>query len=257
MKEKIGVLLEKFEERKGVIVCILVVGFICFAIGKMDINEVKDKNSALSTENELLITKYEEKSKNCEKLQTSYKALEENTKIYTELTKDEKEIVDTKIKEVKQATDNEKARIKAEQEAAEKAKKEAAAQAAAERVVAEKAKKEAEEESKKEAEAQKYNTGITWEDIARDNRTDEYCQFVGEIIQVMNGDTYNQYRIKIDNDYDKIMLIEISNYKISSNLIEGDSISFKGKSAGNMTYTTVMGAEKTIPAVIVDEYSIN
>ena len=36
-------------------------------------------------------------------------------------------------------------------------------------------------------------------------------------------------------------------------LLENDYIYFKGSSAGNMTYTTVLGAEMTIPAFIVDE----
>lgn len=50
------------------------------------------------------------------------------------------------------------------------------------------------------------------------------------------------------------MLIEISKSQITSNLLEDDTIFFRGKSCGMYTYATVMGAEMSIPSVIVDDF---
>ena len=127
-----------------------------------------------------------------------------------------------------------------------KAKKEAEEKAAAE-------KKAQEEAAAKEAEAHKYETGLTWEDIAREGKIGTLGQFEGKIIQVMNGNGYTQYRVAINGNYDTIMLVEIDDSIKTETLLENDYIYFKGSSAGNMTYTTVLGAEMTIPAFIVDE----
>ena len=125
-----------------------------------------------------------------------------------------------------------------------------------ERIAQEKAaaeKKAQEEAAAKEAEAHKYETGLTWEDIAREGKIGTLGQFEGKIIQVMNGNGYTQYRVAINGNYDTIMLVEIDDSIKTETLLENDYIYFKGSSAGNMTYTTVLGAEMTIPAFIVDE----
>lgn len=111
----------------------------------------------------------------------------------------------------------------------------------------------AQEKAQKEAEAHKYETGLTWEDIAREGKIGTLGQFEGKIIQVMNGNGYTQYRVAINGNYDTIMLVEIDDSIKTETLLENDYIYFKGSSAGNMTYTTVLGAEMTIPAFIVDE----
>lgn len=96
-------------------------------------------------------------------LETDLNSLEETTKEYTSLTKNEKKIVDEKIVEVKNATQEQKEaeqraieEEKARKEAEEKAKKEAEEQAKreeAERKKAEEeARKTAEEQAKREAE---------------------------------------------------------------------------------------------------------
>lgn len=111
------------------------------------------------------------------------------------------------------------------------------------------------EKAAKEAEAKKYNTGITWENIARDGRIGEYCKFSGKVIQVINGTSATQYRVATSGSYDNVMLIEIPNSIKHKTILEDDNISFKGISAGNMEYTTVLGARMSIPAVLVEEYS--
>ena len=168
-------------------------------------------------------------------LKKSIKDLEEEAARWFEMKEEERKAEEERI-----------AQEKAQKEAEEKAKKEAEEKAAAE-------KKAQEEAAAKEAEAHKYETGLTWEDIAREGKIGTLGQFEGKIIQVMNGNGYTQYRVAINGNYDTIMLVEIDDSIKTETLLENDYIYFKGSSAGNMTYTTVLGAEMTIPAFIVDE----
>lgn len=145
----------------------------------------------------------------------------------------------------------------------EVSKEEAEAKWAAQREAEEqarKAQKEAEEKAKKEAEARKYDTGLTYEDLARnpEQHALKYCKFSGKIIQVMKGDDAVQYRMAINNNYDKVVLIEIPKSLLTEgNILEGDLITIKGQFVTEMEYTTVMGAVRTIPAILVEEFTFN
>lgn len=137
---------------------------------------------------------------------------------------------------------------KEKEEAERKEKEEAEEAERKEREEAEKAQREKEEK-------EKYNTGITRNDMARDKDglSGEYVKFSGKVVQVMQGDGYNQYRLAVDDDYDQMILIEMIDGLIDSNILEDDYITIEGMSFGNESYTTVLGAEQTIPAVIVDQ----
>lgn len=178
-------------------------------------------------------------------LKKSIKDLEEENSLLTKKVEEAAPWFEMKEEERK-AEEERIAQEKAQKEAEEKAKKEAEEKAAAE-------KKAQEEAAAKEAEAHKYETGLTWEDIAREGKIGTLGQFEGKIIQVMNGNGYTQYRVAINGNYDTIMLVEIDDSIKTETLLENDYIYFKGSFAGNMTYTTVLGAEMTIPAFIVDE----
>lgn len=178
-------------------------------------------------------------------LKKSIKDLEEENSLLTKKVEEAAPWFEMKEEERK-AEEERIAQEKAQKEAEEKAKKEAEEKAAAE-------KKAQEEAAAKEAEAHKYETGLTWEDIAREGKIGTLGQFEGKIIQVMNGNGYTQYRVAINGNYDTIMLVEIDDSIKTETLLENDYIYFKGSSDGNMTYTTVLGAEMTIPAFIVDE----
>lgn len=161
----------------------------------------------------------------------------------------EEEQVAFKEKERKEKEEEKKEAEKKrkEKEEAEKAQRE---KEEAER----KKKEEAEKAQREKEEKEKYNTGITRNDMARDKDglMGEYVKFSGKVVQVMQGDGYNQYRLAVNDDYDQMILIEMANDLIDSNILEDDYITIEGMSFGNHTYTTVLGAEKTIPVVIVD-----
>ena len=173
---------------------------------------------------------------------------------YLELDDTEKEIVDIKIDEVNKATEEQLAQEKAQKEAEEAARKQAEEEAKRKAEEEEKARKEEEERQKAEAEAHKYETGLTWEQIAREGKNGTLGQFEGKIVQVINGNYgYTQYRIAINGNYDTIMLVEAASYELKETLLEDDYVYFKGKSMGTVSYESVMGANITIPAFDVDE----
>ena len=173
---------------------------------------------------------------------------------YLELDGTEKEIVDIKIDEVNKATEEQLAQEKAQKEAEEAARKQAEEEAKRKAEEEEKARKEEEERQKAEAEAHKYETGLTWEQIAREGKNGTLGQFEGKIVQVINGNYgYTQYRIAINGNYDTIMLVEAASYELKETLLEDDYVYFKGKSMGTVSYESVLGTKITIPAFDVDE----
>lgn len=218
--------------------------------------ELTEQVKDLETNNKRL----EDRNGFLENENNSLKKKVETAKDYLGLDKNEKELVDIKIAEVNEATEQKIAEEKAkkEQEEAEKKAREEAEKKAREEE--ERAKKEAEEQARREAEAQKYNTGLTYEDIARNpaGNAGKLLTFSGKILQVMKGNGVTQYRMAVDDNYDQVVLIEIDNKLLSNgNILEDDHITIKGTFIMEYTYQTVMGAEKTIPAIVVDEFNFN
>lgn len=217
-------------------------------------NDMKDELNS-KYEKQIQYTKnWREKS---EYLQDKNNELNEQVKIakeYLELDENEKKLVDAKIDEVNKATEEQLAQEKAQKEAEEAARKQAEEEAKRKAEEEEKARKEEEERQKAEAEAHKYETGLTWEQIAREGKNGTLGQFEGKIVQVINGNYgYTQYRIAINGNYDTIMLVEAASYELKETLLEDDYVYFKGKSMGTVSYESVLGAKITIPAFDVDE----
>lgn len=121
------------------------------------------------------------------------------------------------------------------------------------RKAAEEEAKRQEEEAKKEAEVHKYETGLTWEDIAREGKVGTLGQFEGKILQVINSSYGTSYRIAINGDYNTVMYVEDTLGKATETLLEDDYVYFKGMSMGTTSYTTILGAKVTIPSFMVDE----
>lgn len=244
LKEKVKTILNENKKVVKVIRNYSICAIICFGIGVLcgdNQDEVKVANDKVDQLTLQLDDKIEETaSLNKELRQTNVKVKE----------------LQTKVDEAKPWFDLKEEERKAEEQklAEEKAKKEEEERIAKEQADAEaKAQKEAEEQAKKEAEAHKYETGLTWEQIARDGMVGTLGQFEGKIIQVMSGSGYTQYRVAIGGSYDNIMLVEVDDSIKSETLLEDDYVYFKGMSMGTTSYTTIMGAEMTIPAFVVDE----
>ena len=140
-----------------------------------------------------------------------------------------------------------------------------AAEAEARRIEAEKIKAEEEAKRKAEEEAEKkrieelekkgYDTGITYEMLARTPKDNENkkVKFSGQIVQVYEQDTETDLRLAVGGDGNKIILAAYPKNLISVRLLEKDWVTIYGISTGLYTYTSTTGKQNTIPLVIIDK----
>ena len=118
------------------------------------------------------------------------------------------------------------------------------------RKASEKAAKESEEKEKKG-----YDTGITYDQLARtpDDYEGEKVKFKGKVIQVVDGDGEVTLRVAVNSNYDKVILVVYSKSIVSSRVLEDDTITVYGTSQGLYTYQSTMGGMITIPLIFADK----
>ena len=146
--------------------------------------------------------------------------------------------------EEKARAEQEKKKIEEEEAAKKKAEEE------------EKAKKEEEEKAAREAEEAKgYETGITYDNLARtpDDYKGKKVKFYGKVIQVIEDDSEIQIRLAVNDDYDTILLGGYDSSIVSSRVLEDDEITIYGTSIGLISYDSTMGGKITIPGVYIDK----
>lgn len=101
-----------------------------------------------------------------------------------------------------------------------------------------------------------YETGLTFEDLARSPEENSFMAVTleGTIVQVMQGDDYTQYRLAVYDDYDQMVLIEIDNTQLSTRILENDYIKIYGTFMGEYSYDSTLGGVITVPAIVVDKF---
>ncbi|WP_246082001.1 coiled-coil domain-containing protein [Peptacetobacter hominis] len=163
---------------------------------------------------------------------------------------------DSKIQELQAKVDE--AAPWFEMTAAEQAKKEAQLQAEKEAQEKAEAEKQEAERKKREEEAKKgYETGITFEQLARtpDDYLAKKVKFSGKVVQSMEDGTSVTIRLAVDGDYDKIILGSYDSSIISERILEEDYITVYGLSTGIYTYESTMGASISVPSMTIDKIS--
>jgi hypothetical protein len=152
--------------------------------------------------------------------------------------------LEARVKSIKEA----KAKADAE---AKKAKEEADAEAA-EKAAAEKAARE-------EAERIGYDTGITYNQIARtpDDYKGKKAKFSGKVVQVMEGDGETDLRIAVGGNYDTILFVAYQNGITSTRILENDYVTVRGTSTGIYKYQSTMGGQISVPSMIVDKIELS
>lgn len=141
------------------------------------------------------------------------------------------------------------------------AKKAAEEKAAADKKAAEEAeKKRADEEAARLAEEKKgYDTGITYDQIARtpDNYKEKKVKFTGRVVQVIENSDEITLRIATKKSYgsyyDDIILVYYSPSLITSRILEDDIITIYGVSKGLYTYESTLGGAITVPLIKIDK----
>ncbi len=229
-------------------VCIAMTFLMTGCGGSGITQEDYDKLSAEkeAVEKELTTAETELETKK-EELKTAQENLEKVTKEYEEYKESMKpfeEMTVAQAEEEKARAEKEKKKIE-EEEAAKKAAEEE-----------EKAKKEEEEKAAREAEEAKgYETGITYDNLARtpDDYAGKKIKFYGKVVQVMEGDGNVQIRLAVNDDYDTILLGEYDSSIVSSRVLEDDEITIYGTSLGLISYKSTMGGTITIPAALIEK----
>lgn len=104
-------------------------------------------------------------------------------------------------------------------------------------------------------EAKGYETGITYDQLARTpvDFIGKKVKFSGKVLQVIEGDDSVQIRLAVNNDYDTVLLGEYSNSTVSSRVLEDDIITIYGTSVGTISYQSTMGGKITIPGVYIEK----
>ncbi|PLS28549.1 TcdC [Bifidobacterium anseris] len=114
-------------------------------------------------------------------------------------------------------------------------------------------KKQEEEQRKREEEAKGYDTGITYDQLARtpDDFLGKKVKFTGRVVQVLRGDETTDIRLAVDGNYDTILLGTFSNDLTKSRILEDDTITISGTSLGEYSYKAVLGQTISVPLVAV------
>lgn len=192
-----------------------------------------------------LITEYDTNISNLKKENENLKRENENLERQKSAVKDNFSAYQAKMKPYEELQEKEaKEKLEKIKQEEEKKKQE------------EKEKKEAEEKAKEEEKKKGYDTGITFENLARNPKDYMYkkVKFKAKVIQVIRGKV-EQYRVAIDNDYKKVILVEYIN-KTGSNILENDKILLMGVSDGEITYESTLHAKITIPKVLADSIEV-
>ena len=191
-----------------------------------------------------LVSEKEDVEKQLEQAQKDLQALQGEYDEYKEKMKPFEEMTAAQAEAEKAKAEQEKAQIEEEEAAKKAAEEEEAARIAEEERLA-----------REEEEAKGYETGITYDELARtpDDFKGKKVKFDGKVVQVMEGDGKVQIRLAVDDDYDTILYCEYNSDIVSSIVLEDDEITIYGVSAGLLTYQSTMGGNITIPAVLVEK----
>ena len=219
------------------IVCVFSMSACGSGITQEQYDQLESEKKAVEDEKKKVDGELEQTKKDLEALQKEYDEYKQSMKPFEEMTAAQAEAEKAKAEQ-------EKARIEEEEAAKKAAEEEEAARLAEE----EKAAREAEE-------AKGYETGITYEDLARtpDDFKGKKVKFKGKVLQVLEGDDSVQIRLAVNDDYDTVLFGEYESTIVSSRVLEDDEITIYGTSYGLISYDSTMGGKITIPAVSIDK----
>ncbi len=112
------------------------------------------------------------------------------------------------------------------------------------------------EEMARIQEENKYNTGITYDQLARNPEyyKGAYVKFSGRVLQVVSEDEFTGYRINVSGYRysDNVIMAIQQGTNTVNRILEDDYVTVRGKAGGLYTYQTVMGNTLSIPCMAVD-----
>lgn len=195
-------------------------------VSQEEYDQVLKSNASLKEENENLEEEIESLRKEKGKTDEEYAAYKEEMKEYENLKEEEAE-----ARKIEAERIIEEQRKEAEQ-------------------------KEAEELAKKEKEEKLgYETGITYNQLARtpEDYKGKKVKFSGKVIQILEEYGMVNMRLAVDSDYDKIILCEYRSNIVDSRILEDDIVTIYGVSKGLYTYKSTIGVSITVPLATIDK----
>lgn len=108
------------------------------------------------------------------------------------------------------------------------------------------------EDAKKEDKAS-YDDKTNYEELTQTPKKYEgqKITLTGEVIQTIEDDEKVQYRLAVDGDYDKMILLEIKKSEVSTPVAEEDNVTVYGTFLGMVSYDSTLGEKISIPAMHV------
>lgn len=242
-KNKIVALRQKLKDT-GVLIVIAITLVLGILIGYSMSGKsyIKEQYEIVSAENSTLTSTLDETTSKLKTTTDEYSAYKEKMQPYEQV----------QLTDAQNAAEAEKLRIEQENQA--KAEKAAAEKAAAEKAAAEAAAAKAAEEAKG------YETGITYDQLARtpDSYKGQKVKFKGKVVQVLEGSTDTQIRLAVNGNYNNILYCSVPKAKTANTrILEDDYITIMGKSLGLISYQSTMGGTITIPSISVDDWGPN
>jgi len=225
----------------ALVMCALMMVLVCgcggSGITQEEYNGVVAEKEAAEKELASVKAELEKTNSDLDAITKEYNSYKESMKPFEEMTAAQAEAEKARAEQEKKKIEEEEAEKKA------KAEEEAA-------------RKEEEEKAAREAEEAKgYETGITYDNLARipDDYEDKKVKFYGKVIQILEENGQVQIRLAVNDDYDTILLGGYDSSIVSSRVLEDDEITIYGTSMGLISYQSTMGGTITIPAVRIDK----
>ncbi|MGN0276789.1 MAG: hypothetical protein ACI4CZ_06295 [Hominisplanchenecus sp.] len=224
------------------IVSILLCGLLVISTGcssgisQEDYDALQSEKAVLESEKSILESEKNEANQQIDSITKEFNTYKEKMKPYENLSIAEVEAKTAEEELKKKQAEEERKRMEESEAAAAAAESEAAAAAAA------------------EEEAKGYETGITYEQLARtpDDYTGKKVKFSGKVVQILEGDDEIDMRLAVNSDYDDILYVVYTPSIVSSRVLEDDTITVYGTSYGLYSYESTLGGKITIPLVYVD-----
>lgn len=234
-----------------------------------ELNSLKSQNDTISAEKDDLQAQVTELTDNLtEKEEQLKKANDEITSLNTQLTtiqeetlipqyKEEAEPVITAINEIGEVSLDSEEQIKSAQDLYN-GLSDGAKEQVTNYSMLEEAENTWEDLKQKQEEEIGYDTGITFDQLSRN--PDEYMlskvKFSGRVLQVSESGDTSVIRLATSGNYDDVVMVGYNPALIDQRLLEGDRIEVYGISLGLTSYTTVLGAERTLPLISADRIEI-
>ncbi|AQR91232.1 cell envelope integrity protein TolA [Clostridium saccharobutylicum] len=180
-----------------------------------------------------------------------YTTLLDSGKTYEAMTTQERTDINELLQTWNEKNQEFKDKYQSKKELVEKSKDEAMAKW--------KAEKEAQDAKKAEEDKIGYDTGITYDQLARtpDDYKGKKAKFNGKVVQALEGTGETDLRIAVNGNYDTILYVAYDSKISSVRILENDNVTVKGVSQGIYAYTSTSGRKISIPLLKVDEITLN